>query len=591
MDKEPNIIDIVPQIIWTNNSEGVAEYFNQRWYEYTGLSYAESHGPGWQAIAHEEDQDAVKEWRNAFKEKRLFEAEARLRNRDGRYEWHLLKNVPFTDTEKNLLGWFGSATNIQSIKEAEANFRRTSTYLQAILDTAVDFAIINIDNLGRIIGWNAGATIMFGYEQQEILGKPTDILFTDEDKAGGIPLQELEIARKTGRSLDERWHMRKDGSRFFMSGVLVPMKDYDAFVKITRNITDKKLGEEALLLAEHRNNVALQSARMGEWNWDVPRNLLSLDDIAQKTVGVHESTLSIEKFWSLVHADDLSKVKEELEKTMGGLNIFQCEFRIVTAGKEHYRWVNWYGRVISHEQEKAARLIGVVYDISERKALEKQKDEFISVASHELKTPVTSIKAYTELLREFFKDFKEKENAGLLEKLNTQVDRLIRLFNVLLDSTKITQGRLILQVEKFDLNELIEERMEEVRHIATTHKLIFRPSVIGHVNADRDRIGQVITNLVSNAVKYSPPGTEVIVSSHDELDGVLIKVQDFGKGISNEDQSMLFKQYFRGSDARVSGFGLGLYISAEIIRRHNGLIGVDSNLGQGSTFYFKLFYA
>jgi signal transduction histidine kinase len=238
-------------------------------------------------------------------------------------------------------------------------------------------------------------------------------------------------------------------------------------------------------------------------------------------------------------------------------------------------------------------MIGVIYDITERKALEKQKDEFISLASHELKTPVTSIKSYTELLHEILLESGEQQNVKLVEKLNSQVDRLINLFNLLLDSTKISHGRIDLTLQTFDLTALIAERLEEFRYLSATHEIIFEASSIPPIHADRERIGQVITNLVSNAIKYSPDATKIIVRSEDGLDGAVVKVQDFGIGISSEDQVHLFTQYYRGPNSETqkhSGFGLGLYISAEIIRQHHGLIGVESKVGEGSTFFFKLFY-
>lgn len=591
---EVNIADIVPQIIWTNDGAGRADYFNERWYEYTGLTFEKSQGPGWLALAHEDDKPAIEEWERAFSDKRPFEAQARLRSKDGQYEWHLLRNVPFVAADKNLLRWYGTATNIQKIRDAEDKHHLTSTYLKAVLDAAIDFSIIILNGNGNIIGWNRGAAKMFGYQEEEILGKSTDILFTEEDRQGGIPFRELDMARKTGRSLDERWHLRKDGSRFFMSGVLTPLKNYDGFVKITRNITDRKLAEEALLLAEHRNNVALQSGKMGEWTWYIQSESILLDDKSQTILGVPQSSLKLDEFRSMIHPDDIESVEQEFEKCIAGLNVCQKEFRITRKESGETIWINWYGRVVMHKEETAQQISGVVYDITERKQLEKHKDEFVSVASHELKTPLTSMKAYAELLEDVLLESGQTEHSKLVQKLNIQMDRLLNLFNVLLDTTRVSDGRLKINPVKFDINARLEECIDEFARIAPAHRLVFKPSQVGLIKADRERIGQVINNLIANAIKYSPGGGEVIITSEDAMDGVLVKVQDFGIGIGAEDQANLFKQYFRGSGTQASsqpGFGLGLYISAEIIRQHHGLIGAESQLGKGSTFYFKLFYS
>lgn len=591
MLEQLNITDMLPQIIWTNDADGKANYFNKRWFEYTGLTYEQSKGDGWVAVAHEDDTDAVREWWSAFNEDRLFEAEARLRNKHNEYQWHRLTNVPYNDGQQKAVRWFGSATNIHTLKEERIRLRETSSYLKAILDAAVEFAIINLDGRGTIIAWNSGAEKMFGYIEQEAIGQHSSIVFTDEDIVGGIVEAEITRALQTGRSLDERWHKRKDGSTFFMSGVMAPMKDYDGFVKIARDITDRKLAEEALLLAEHRNNMAMDSAHMGEWRWDVKRGTLAIDEKARQILEMDSDTIDADSIWKSIHADDLSDVKAEFEKSVNGSNIFQSELRIVGARSGDMKWINCYGRVVSHE-EAAPQMIGVLYDITERKALEKQKDDFISVASHELKTPVTSIKAYTEYLLESFQESDETQSAAIVQKLNGQVDRLIHLFTVLIDSTKITHGRMAINIETFDLNDLALERIEELRGLAGDRNLIFNPARIGLVKADKEKIGQVLTNMLSNAIKYGG-NSEVIISSEDALDGAVIKVRDFGPGIAAEDRAHVFKQYYRGSGQRLPtqpGFGLGLYIAAEIIRQHHGLIGVDSTPGEGSTFYFKLFY-
>ncbi|HUQ65224.1 MAG TPA: PAS domain S-box protein [Flavitalea sp.] len=595
LDAFQMITNLVPQIIWTNDRTGFADYFNKRWYDYTGLTYSQSAGPGWQAVAHQDDIAAMEAWRNAFVEKQFFESEARLKRRDGKYEWHLLQNMPFLDDNDSVESWFGSATNIQRLKDVNQAYHQSTRFIQAVLDSAKDFAIITLDQKGYIKAWSAGAEKLFGYSEEEALGKHTDIIFTEEDKLGNIPETELRISKESGRAIDERWHIRKNGMRFFMSGVMTPIKGDNGFVKITRDITDRKLAEEALLLAEHRNSVAMHSAKMGEWKWNMISNQLTLDEKSRQILSIvsDEDKLYAEEFWKLIHPEDVDRTKEEYRNTLSGLNIFQLEIRIALQEANEYKWINLYGRVISHENDIPKEMIGVIYDISERKFAEKQKDEFVSIASHELKTPVTSIKAYCELLDDIISRSDNDENTSLVRKLNIQVDRLIGLLNVLLDHTKVRQGRLAINPVLFDLNGLLREQIEQIQPLASRHSLLFNPASIAMVHADRDRIGEVVTNFLSNAVKYSPTGNEVIISSEDASDGVIVKIQDFGPGISREEQPHLFEEYYRGMSSTVrnqTGFGLGLYVSAGIIEQHHGLIGVESRLGEGATFYFKLFY-
>jgi len=179
----------------------------------------------------------------------------------------------------------------------------------------------------------------------------------------------------------------------------------------------------------------------------------------------------------------------------------------------------------------------------------------------------------------------------MINKLDAQVNRLIGLIKTLLDTTKLVEGQFLLKKEEIDLNVLIEEQIEALKNTTKKHQIIFRAGKINTLWADRKLIGQVITNLVANAIKYSPEGGEIIVVSMQKESEVGMTIQDFGIGISDEAKEKIFERYFRASDTEVSatsGIGLGLYISANILRQHGGTISVESVEGLGSTFSFML---
>jgi signal transduction histidine kinase len=233
-----------------------------------------------------------------------------------------------------------------------------------------------------------------------------------------------------------------------------------------------------------------------------------------------------------------------------------------------------------HERELQLRL------------LLKQRDDFIGAASHELKTPVTSIKAYAQIVQIELGEDSSTEKGDLMTRLNAQVDRLVILINHMLDTTKISEGRLQLTIESVNINELLKERVEEIRH-TTSHRFDLQLGAVNPVMADRERIGQVITNLLSNAIKYSPDGTTVTILSSSSADGISVSVRDEGYGIPEEDQHKVFDRFFRVTSNnmdRYPGMGLGLYISEQIIYRHGGTIDVKSQVGKGSVFSFTLPY-
>jgi len=230
-------------------------------------------------------------------------------------------------------------------------------------------------------------------------------------------------------------------------------------------------------------------------------------------------------------------------------------------------------------------------DVTERRALEKQKDEFLAIASHELKTPMTSIKGYSQLLLETFEQSENQEAVMLIEKLEGQVERLTNLIKDLLDVTSIKEGQLKLRKVKFDINQLVVNVAEQIQRTTNIHVLTTSLKADREVWADKDRIEQVVANLLSNAVKYSPNGGKINITTKTEGDIVKVSVKDFGIGIDKQMKDKVFDRFARVTEPSTRtfpGLGLGLYIAREIIERHHGTIGVNSNKGKGSLFFFTL---
>lgn len=238
-----------------------------------------------------------------------------------------------------------------------------------------------------------------------------------------------------------------------------------------------------------------------------------------------------------------------------------------------------------HTGRRAGILLGLE-DITDRKMADRFKDEFIGIASHELKTPATSIQAYTQILYNEFLESNDQRSAALMSRLNSQVTRLAHLAKDLLDITKITQGQINLRKQYFDMNALINDIVEEVQ-VTTAIRVAVAVPVIPQVWGDKDRMGQVLVNLLSNAIKYSADSASVDLSAIVRKSAVHLIVQDYGIGMSAETVQKIFDRFYRSDDPaslRHPGLGLGLYISAEIVRRHGGRILVSSEKGKGSVF-------
>ena len=236
-------------------------------------------------------------------------------------------------------------------------------------------------------------------------------------------------------------------------------------------------------------------------------------------------------------------------------------------------------------------MLGTIIDITETKRDEIRKNDFIAMASHELKTPLTSLKAYLQLLESKLNGLTDPFVKTAVVKCGNQVNKMTALIHSFLDISKIEPGKLQLKREIFDINKLIRDMVAESRILGNTHVLIFDNPGQVCVDADREKTGQVISNLISNAIKYSAKGSEVFLYSETVDNDLIVSVKDEGIGIKLKDQDKVFQRFYRAEDddmRNITGFGIGLYLSSEIIQRHKGKIWVKSEEGQGSTFYFSL---
>lgn len=221
----------------------------------------------------------------------------------------------------------------------------------------------------------------------------------------------------------------------------------------------------------------------------------------------------------------------------------------------------------------------------------KTEEEFISIASHELKTPITSINAFLQVLLQMYPAQQDSRTNYMLTRSKAQVDRLISLIRELLDVTKIKAGKLEFNFEDICLNDIVDDVIRDHSSTITSHTIIKTGESSSRIRCDRSRIEQVIGNILTNAVKYSKNADTIIIGMHEDEKNIQVDMQDFGIGIDKENLPKVFGRFFRahGRDGgMLSSLGLGLYISADIIQRHHGKIWVDSEFGKGSVFHFSV---
>jgi PAS domain S-box-containing protein len=363
---------------------------------------------------------------------------------------------------------------------------------RSLVENAREYAIFLVDTEGRVASWNRGAERILGFRDEEIVGQSAAILFTPEDRQGGVPERELNDAAATGRAEDRRWYVRRDGTRFWTNGVLEPVRGENgrvlAFVKILRDETERKLGEE------ERARFLIREQRARE------------------------------------------------------------------------------------QAEEASRA----------------KDALLATVSHELRTPLNSILGWARMLRTGA--LGEAAAARAIETIERNAEAQARLIEDLLDVSRIISGNLRLDLRPIDLAPLIDAALDAVRPAAEAKSVRLECALdcgTGPVPGDPDRLRQVIVNLVSNAVKFTPEGGRVEVQLTCDGASAEVVVQDTGQGIEAEFLPHIFEPFRQaegaGTTRRYSGLGLGLAIVRQLVELHGGSVRAESDgSGKGATFVLRL---
>jgi len=248
-------------------------------------------------------------------------------------------------------------------------------------------------------------------------------------------------------------------------------------------------------------------------------------------------------------------------------------------------------RRIVLEGNKTRLILLAIEDVTERRKLEQQKEDFLNMASHELKTPLTSLKAYLQILERRLGEGADSKNTHFLLRINRQVEKMVSIIQNILVSGRMNEKGAGLVRKKFDLEKLVRHIVGDFRFTTDSHKIMLKGKVNREITGDRERFGPVLINFLTNAIKYSPQGKEIVVGMKEDRSSVRISVKDNGIGVPKESQALIFDRFYRVKDndkKKDAGFGLGLYISSMIIKQHGGKVGVTSNKGNGSLFWFSL---
>ncbi|WP_282638228.1 PAS domain S-box protein [Sphingobacterium thalpophilum] len=525
--------------------------------------------------------------------------------------------------------------------------REHQARLAAIVSTSDD-AIVSKNLEGIITSWNVAAEMMFGYSEREALGRHISLIIPADRLA-----EEDHIIEniKQGRQIDhfETVRMHKGGRLIPVSLSISPMIDESGVImgasKIARDISRQKEYEKNLQRYTNHVETLNTIGRLVSESLEVGEILQRVIDASTKIIGASFGFFIYnrpDKFQGQALQAKCSGISEMLfDKLRSGPELLLITGNITFAeiirsenitNDAYYRQNDWLrftfmdelqtvsclivpvisasgtviGRLIYGHREECffseahEKLIVGIATLSstalenanlyeEIRSLNIKKDEFIGLASHELKTPITSLKGFLQLIS--MRMLEGDVNRSAIDRALSQANKLSALVGDMLDASKIQTGQLPLIQSPFDLVGMIKDTVEQIQYTSSSHHIaFFSEKTIHRIIGDKRRLEQVIINLVNNAIKYSPEADLVKLFLKEEPGYAVLRVQDFGIGIPEDQRERIFSRFYRASgiDTNISGLGIGLYIAKEIVDKHYGTLSVESELGQGSTFTVKL---
>jgi PAS domain S-box-containing protein len=528
-----SLAESIPPIVWTAGPDGAVNYFNQRWFDETGQAPEQAEGWGWMAAIHPDDsREREEQWRAALTSGGIYESECRIRDREGGYRWHLCRAVPERGKSGQVIGWLGTYTDCDDLKRAHAVAelgRGRSELLAAassLLSSSLDYRT-SLERAARLTVPRLADWCVI------------DVLAEGPNESGVTELEPPLVVHSSPELEERVRELRRryppaGGSGGWLTNVLETGR-----AELVRKITP-----DVMRALGHDDTHLRLLTELG------PESVMCVPMVTR-------------------------------ERTIGTMTLVSS-----TSGKNYDEADLAMARDLAH---RAAIAIdnSRLYRAAQRAVA--LRDEFLSIASHELRTPLTSLLLQLQTLSRMMVDEEPKVTVKL-DKAVQQTRRLEKLIENLLDVSRIISGKLTLEIEDVDAAELVRDVAErfadEAARAECPIQVELKSAPYGHW--DRVRLEQVVTNLLSNAVRYAPGGAILVRVEEDE--GVArLSVIDHGVGIAPDALGRIFGRFERAADGpHHGGLGLGLYITRSIVEAHGGQIRVSSQVGQGSRFVVEL---
>ncbi len=620
--------DCCPTVMWVTNAEGGIQFINRAFREFFDSTFEQMEGHKWEFALHPEDSpEYLAAFRIAVREHKSFRAETRSRRADGEWRWFASYAEPRFSADRRYLGHVGLSPDITERKQAEEALRTIEARNRMLAHalTSADECISITDSDDRILYVNGAFLRVYGYREDELIGQRIEIL-----RSARTPQKlqrEILPATIAGNWSGELWNRAKDGREFQIS--LTTSVVYDehackiALAGIARDITERKRAEAQLIQATDRLTLAARAGGVGIWDYDIVNERLVWDDQMLRLYGITSEQFggTSEAWQAWVHPEDRQRGHEEIQLALQGVRDYNTEFRVLwpdgsihtiralallqrdSAGQPlHLIGTNWditAQKQAADELRESNRQLREATGQAQRLASEAAianaaKSEFLANMSHEIRTPMNGVIGMTGLLLDTDLTVEQQEYT---ETVRSSGESLLTLVNDILDFSKIEAGKLDLETLDFDLRRTLEDARQLLWVKAVDKGLgltcSIAPNVPVRLRGDGGRLRQILLNLGGNAIKFTPRGLIVIRADLDreEEHSVMVRfsVEDTGIGIPPDRQEQIFSPFTQvdGSTTRkYGGTGLGLAISKQLVELLGGQIGVESEPGKGSKFWF-----
>lgn len=604
------LANTVPQMIWSTDEHGNYLYFSDQWFEYSGLDPATIQNKGFRDILHPDDiQGTLDTWTNIRKTKDSFTYEYRLRDRHGVYQWHLLMARSLRDGNGNIYRWFGTCTNIQERKNQEIQLR--ASRLELLRNQERFNNVANAVNLGvwysnlpfGSINWSDTVKRHMWSEGEDVITLDHFFSRIHPDDRENVR-NSIDDAIYNHEHYDQNFRSIDPETKHVKWIRSIGWADYSEdgtpirFDGVTFDITEELRSYDALKDREWRYAMASKATRELIWDWDLMTNNIEWSESLTSEYGYpkKDQTNSSGQWWiDHVHPDDRERVNKGIEIALKNkFNHWSDEYRFLKADGT-YAHVLDRGYVQLNNNNQPIRMIRTMYDQTEtnnylvkmENAI-KARDEFLSIASHELKTPLTSMVLQMQMLKRKMDRGQADENTFLKASSLTlkQCQLLTSLIDDMLDVSRISNGKMNFTFKDSSLKEIVTTALESFSANVEERKIPLELEVLDDslIKADPFRLEQVFYNLLSNALKYGE-GKPIKLRILRRGEFIVVEVLDQGMGIGQENIERIFRLFERAtSSTSISGLGLGLYISKQIVDAHNGTLEVESREHEGSVF-------